>query len=164
MEFRYLFDDELITVRVEKSGAGHTVTVGDQTFAVEAAMARPGGLWLTVDGVRHVLFVAADGARRWVAFDAQPFVLSVPLRAPRAVRDGAGGHESLTAQMPGVVRKIFVSAGDRVERGQVLVLMEAMKMEMRVSAPHVGVVEKVLVSEGQAVERGQILVEIVEAG
>jgi biotin carboxyl carrier protein len=115
---------------------------------------------MTTNGIRRTAFVAADGLRRWVAFDSQPVVLTVPQSAKTTRRERVGGHESLEAQMPGMVRRVLVGVGERVARGQVLVLMEAMKMEIRVSAPHAGTVEKILVSEGQAVERGQALVEL----
>jgi biotin carboxyl carrier protein len=62
--------------------------------------------------------------------------------------------------MPGLVRGVLVKAGDSVERGQALVLLEAMKMEIRVSAPHAGKVAKVLVSPGETVDRGQRLIEL----
>ncbi len=71
-----------------------------------------------------------------------------------------GGHETLEAAMPGLVRGVLVKAGDSVERGQALVLLEAMKMEIRVSAPHAGKVAKVLVSPGETVDRGQRLIEL----
>jgi len=77
---------------------------------------------------------------------------------------GAGHHASLEAQMPGVVRRVLAGAGDRVERGQVLLILEAMKMEIRVAAPHAGAVEKVLVKEGDTVGRGQALVDLMEDG
>jgi len=66
--------------------------------------------------------------------------------------------------MPGVVRRVLAGAGDRVERGQVLLILEAMKMEIRVAAPHAGAVEKVLVHEGDTVGRGQALVDLMEDG
>ena len=79
MEFRYQFGDETVTVQVEKSGDGYTVTVGEQRFTVSAArLSQPGELWLTLNGVRRLAFTASDGPRRWVAFDSQPFVLIVP--------------------------------------------------------------------------------------
>lgn len=171
MEFHYQFGDETVRVRVEKSGEGYIVTVGAQAFTVSVASpslhsgdlrrrVQPGELSFTLNGLRRLAFVAADGPRRWVAFDAQPFVLTVPQTGRKARREKVGGHDSLEAQMPGLVRRVQVGLGDKVERGQVLVVMEAMKMEIRVSAPHAGVVEKILVQEGQAVERGQTLVEI----
>lgn len=62
--------------------------------------------------------------------------------------------------MVGKVLKIEKKAGDRVEEDDVVVIMEAMKMEIPVVAPVSGVVKEVKVSAGQAVEADQILAEI----
>ena len=163
MEFTYLFDGQPIAVRVEKSGDGYLVTLDGQAYTVTASPLSSQALSLTINGERRLAFTAADGPRRWVAFDSQPFVLVVPQAEKRARRGKHGGHDSLEAQMPGVVRKVLAGAGDRVERGQVLLILEAMKMEIRVTAPHAGVVEKVLVKEGETVGRGEGLVELVVA-
>jgi biotin carboxyl carrier protein len=72
----------------------------------------------------------------------------------------AGG---CVAPMPGKVLDVGVRAGDAVAKGQILLRMEAMKMELQVSAPAAGVVAEVRVSPGQQVEAGQVLV-VVEAG
>jgi len=69
---------------------------------------------------------------------------------------------SLTAQMPGQVRALLVAKGDSVTRGQTLVILEAMKMEIRVAAPSDGKISRVNVQQGEVVERGQTLVEIEE--
>ena len=61
--------------------------------------------------------------------------------------------------MPGVVLSVAVRDGQRVSRGDLLAVVEAMKMEMRVEAPAAGTVTAVLCSAGQQVERGQRLVE-----
>ncbi len=158
-DFHYALGNETTTVRVEKSGAGYVVTINGQVFHV-TAMLKPGELTLTLDGQRRTAYVAADGQHRWVAFDSQPFVLTVPQPAKKGRRGRGGGHDSLEAQMPGLVRKVLVAEGDTVEQGQVLLVLEAMKMEMRVSAPHAGVVEKISVREGETVGRGQALVEL----
>ena len=162
MEFRYLVNDELVAVRVEKSGAEYRITIGERTFTVSAAQLRDGALTFTLDGQRRVAHVAADGPRRWVAFNSQPFVLTIPQAESKAKRGKGRGavRDSLEAQMPGLVRKVLASVGDHVERGQALLVLEAMKMEIRLGAPHAGVVEQVRVSEGQSVERGQVLVEV----
>ncbi len=65
--------------------------------------------------------------------------------------------------MPGQVRAVLVDAGADVKAGQTLVLLEAMKMELQVKAPHAGKVAAVLVTVGQAVERGQRLVDVEAA-
>jgi biotin carboxyl carrier protein len=62
--------------------------------------------------------------------------------------------------MPATVRKVHVAAGDEVRRGDVLVVLEAMKMELPVRAPHDGSVDIVKCSEGEMVEAGQVLVEL----
>jgi acetyl/propionyl-CoA carboxylase alpha subunit len=81
-------------------------------------------------------------------------------QAKRASASRAGGNETLEAAMPGLVRGVLVKEGDTVERGQALVLLEAMKMEIRVAAPHEGRVVKVLVAAGETVDRGQRLIEL----
>ncbi|MEX2546174.1 MAG: biotin/lipoyl-containing protein, partial [Chloroflexota bacterium] len=68
--------------------------------------------------------------------------------------------QSVTAPMPGTVLQVRVSEGEEVEAGQVLVLLEAMKMENAVPAPGPGVVSRVLVEAGQQVRRGETLVEL----
>jgi pyruvate carboxylase subunit B len=62
--------------------------------------------------------------------------------------------------MPGQVRAVNVNEGDTVTKGQTLLVLEAMKMEIRVQAPHGGVVKKLFVNQGQTVEREQMLLEI----
>ncbi len=169
MEFQYNVAGQTHTVHLEREGDGFTVTLNGRTYAVTAAPApgRPGELALTLAGARQVAWVAADGPRRWVALAGQaatPVVLAVPQAGGARRRGTSGGDEALEAQMPGLVRRVLVAPGDTVERGQVLVLLEAMKMEIRVSAPRAGVVGQVAVAEGQAVERGQVLVALVSRG
>ena len=65
--------------------------------------------------------------------------------------------------MPGQVRALNVSEGDAVTKGQTLLVLEAMKMEIRIHAPQDGVVKKLFVKQGQTVEREQILIEVEEA-
>jgi biotin carboxyl carrier protein len=65
--------------------------------------------------------------------------------------------------MPGKVVSVRVAPGDEVEPGQVLVVLEAMKMEHQVTAPEAGVVSEVLVAVGEQVENGALLV-VVDAG
>ena len=67
---------------------------------------------------------------------------------------------SVQAHITGIVWKIEVSAGDRVEEGDTVVILESMKMEMPVEAEDSGTVAKILVEEGQTVAEGDALVEL----
>jgi acetyl/propionyl-CoA carboxylase alpha subunit len=76
----------------------------------------------------------------------------------RAARGEAGG--SLAAPMPGRVRKVVASPGDPVARGDVVLILEAMKMEHAIRAPRAGTVSAILHAEGDLVEAGEQLAEI----
>jgi acetyl-CoA carboxylase biotin carboxyl carrier protein len=67
---------------------------------------------------------------------------------------------SVLAHITGTVWKIEVKAGDTVEEGQTVVIIESMKMEMPVESPAVGTVESVAVTEGQPVEEGATLLTL----
>jgi biotin carboxyl carrier protein len=166
MEFRYEFDGQTTEVQVEATEDGYAVSVAGCMYQVKASAMRAGEIDLEIGGEHRCLaFVAADGTSRWVALasgaaSGQTFVLTVPDPSRRPRRAHNAGHEALEAQMPGIVRRVLVAEGQPVARGQALLLLEAMKMEIRVTAPEAGIVGRVSVAEGQAVERGQALVEL----
>ena len=99
------------------------------------------------------IFVWCDGAS--YAFQR--------LRSARAAAGSEHGAD-LLAPMPGRVRKVFAAAGDRVERGMVLIVLEAMKMEHAIRAPQDGVLKRLLVKEGDLVDAGVELAEIAAPG
>lgn len=76
----------------------------------------------------------------------------------RAAR--SADETALEAPMPGTCREVFVAAGAKVEKGQRLVLIEAMKMEHEIRAPRAGVVKAVNAKKGEPVSPGQPLVEL----
>ena len=125
------------------------------------------GLWtadrveLEVDGVQHRFEIGRDGSRRHVhGPDGQATFAIVP-RFPDPDRSGTAG--SLVAPMPGTVRRVAVEVGASVAAGQVLAVIEAMKMEHPIVAPEDGVVAEVMVEPGDQVETGQTLLRLSEA-
>ena len=143
------------------TGKSYHATLGEKTFEVEILQAKEGRLDLLIDGKRVTAFVSSENAKRWVTVNGQTRVLTKPAGAKRK----STGHEhasELAAPMPGQVRAVNVSEGDAVTKGQTLLVLEAMKMEIRIQAPREGTVMKLFVEQGQTVEREQILVEIEE--
>jgi len=70
----------------------------------------------------------------------------------------AGATENdIVASLPGAVHKILVSAGDHVKKGQAIVVLEAMKMEIEVKAPKDGIIGSIEVSKGQSVANNQVV-------
>lgn len=128
---------------------------------MQAVPTADGGLRLTLDGERFTVYTAAQGNNRHVSVGGNSYTLTVP-DARTARRRGASAGGDLTAQMPGQIVSVLVAEGDIVTRGQPLVILEAMKMEIRATAPSDGQVKRLLVQKGDVVERGQRLVEIEE--
>jgi 3-methylcrotonyl-CoA carboxylase alpha subunit len=114
---------------------------------------------LEIDGTLHRVRVARKGDRIWVwcRGGTWEFTSAASRRGGAAEQGG-----DLLAPMPGRVRRALVSAGDSVSRGQVVMILEAMKMEHAIRAPRDGVVSRIAHGEGDLVEAGVALVELGE--
>ena len=159
---KIIFDSQAIDltpVSGADSAKTYRATMGDQTVEVEVIRVNEGKLELLLDGERVTAYVSSDGAKRWVTIKGQTVVLT---KSTAARRRGAGqDHASeLAAPMPGQVRGVNVGEGESVTKGQTLLVLEAMKMEIRIQAPFDGVVLTIPVKVGQTVEREQILVKM----
>ncbi|MEU0965499.1 biotin carboxylase N-terminal domain-containing protein [Streptomyces sp. NPDC005917] len=112
---------------------------------------------VTLDGVRHTFHRAADWIGRdgdaWQVRDHDPVAASLN-------RTAHAGADSLTAPMPGTVTVVKVAVGDEVTAGQSLLVVEAMKMEHVISAPHAGTVAELDVKPGATVAMDQVLAVI----
>jgi propionyl-CoA carboxylase alpha chain len=113
---------------------------------------------VVLNGVRHRALVGRHGTTAWVQTDVGDVTLVEVDPFPEAVADAVAG--GLVAPMPGRVQRVEVAVGDHVDRGQLLVVVEAMKMEHRVAAPTSGQVSGVGVAAGDQVGAGDLLVVI----
>lgn len=161
-EYTYQIGDEVRTVTVQRAGDRFEVAIGDAAFVVRAQRPEHGQINLHVGDRRLRAHVASDGQRRYVALAGQTWVLErhKPDGKRRSGAAGGPGAGSLEASMPGLVLDVLVSEGDTVQSGDTLVLLEAMKMELRITAPAGGTVARVHCKAGDVVDRGQLLVEI----
>ncbi|MGW1910756.1 ATP-binding protein [Streptomyces sp. NPDC002076] len=112
---------------------------------------------VTLDGVRHTFHRAGEWVGRdgdaWQVRDHDPVAASLS-------RSAHAGADSLTAPMPGTVTVVKVAVGDEVTAGQSLLVVEAMKMEHVISAPHAGTVAELDVTPGTTVAMDQVLAVI----
>jgi acetyl/propionyl-CoA carboxylase alpha subunit len=147
----------------EPLAVSYRVTAGRAEAAVNGGDPRPVLLHscapdrvdLSVDGVRRVVRVDRYAEVRYADSSLGASVLACQPRFPLPSSQVAAG--SLVAPMPGTVVRVEVAPGEVVTAGQVLVVLEAMKMEHSVRSPHDGTVAEVRVSAGQAVDSGTVL-------
>ena len=116
---------------------------------------------ITVNGVAYSVSVeeTAAGAAPVAAAPAAP-VAPKAAPAPAAAPKGAAGAVAVKAPMPGNILDVKVAAGASVKAGDVLVILEAMKMENEIVAPQDGTVASINVNKGDTVNSGDVLVSM----
>lgn len=157
----YQHGEDTHDIRLEPRPDGTFIAhIDGETRHVSITRLADGGLFIkAVDADSGtVAYTARDESARYVYVDGQDYALSVVTGGRRRTASGGGGD--LTAQMPGQVVDVLVEVGERVAAGQTLLILEAMKMEMRVAAPHDGTVTALSVKTGDVVARGQQLIDL----
>jgi acetyl/propionyl-CoA carboxylase alpha subunit len=138
----------------------YNVMIDNQAHEVRVWQQDVEAISLSVDGRRqHVTVVRGAGIQWWVHANGHTSMLEWldPLPASMQSRSAAG---SLRAPMPGQIRAVNVSSGQTVNAGDVLVILEAMKMEHRIEAPHDGLVVAVHFQVGQSVAADAVLLDL----
>jgi biotin carboxyl carrier protein len=144
--------DASYAVRVVKRGDILTVYVNEKPYAIQLPANVPdeGPVKLLVDAKEYEVELTGRAAR------------ARPKAAKKAGPAGAEG--AVVSQMTGRVIRVDVNVGDAVTEGQVLLIIEAMKMENEITAPMNGTVKEVAVNPGARVSEGDMLVQIEPAG
>ena len=140
-DFKFKIDGKDFTTSVDEQGNGQlTVTVNGKAYQVELP--------------EHV--VAARPTIHPMTAQAAAPAAHTPAPAPAA----AGASATVTSPLPGTITKVNVAAGQKVKKGEVLLVMEAMKMANDVVAEADGTVQQVCVKEGQSVNQGDVLIQL----
>ena len=140
---------------------GTKVVLEGSSFTVEAV---GGGFYQVTDGDKQwTVAVAGPLDDRWVFIDGQVAQVTIDATSPKAA--GASprrrsGTPDLSSPMPATVIRLLVKPGDRVARGDTLIVLEAMKMELPIRAARDAVVRAVHCKPGQLVQPGLALLEL----
>lgn len=132
-----------VTIRPADQDDTYYVTVGEQTFTLSGHLA-------------HRVAFTKIGGERLLQYDGKEYRIAEASRG-RAPQNQAG---DLRAPMAGTIIQVLVEAGDRVQAGDTLMILEAMKMELPIIAPHDGTVDRILYPEGNQVAPGAELVRL----
>jgi 3-methylcrotonyl-CoA carboxylase alpha subunit len=158
-KFRASVDDASFEIEV----AGDAVTVNDAQFVVaprgQTIDVKQASTDAAIDTPAARAFVATAGDVTWVCIDGEVFTIEVE-DAQRTRRPRAAAGEGLSAPMPATVIRVIAEPGREVKRGETLLLLEAMKMELPVRAPRDGKVKAVHCQAGQLVQPGVPLVDL----
>ena len=155
--------DQVFDYRVESQGETVRVNLGGNE--IELAVTAQGdqeGWFRTADGSLHSFVWAWAGSSLELWLDGTVFVFERVERRRQRERESSVGGADIVALMPGTVEQILVQPGDPVERGQTVIIMESMKMELSVAAHRDGVVKQIPVGLGQQVDKGMRLLELEE--
>ena len=134
----------------------------EKELHVSAKVLGAGQFQCTLDNIIYKCSIAKDGNVRFIHLDGEDYEIK---RIIETVDDFGEAEEelgSLSSPIPGRIVKLSVKIGERVKKGQDLIVVEAMKMENKIAAPFDGTVIKIFFPEGDQIEANVPLIEIEE--
>jgi len=140
-------------------------TLDGRAVEADAVEVGPGIYSILIEGASFEARVEEDATGVRVTVAGREYAAQI--RDPRQWRRNRGaaieaeGSQRVIAPMPGKVVRVLVKAGEAVEAGKGILVVEAMKMQNEVRSPKSGKVERILVSEGQTVSAGEVLATVI---
>jgi biotin carboxyl carrier protein len=162
MKFDVRIGDKTRIVELERNADRWRIALDGQPLDADAVQITPNNFSILLRGQSHEVRVTPSpngtltlqsGLEEFTAEVVDPRAWSG--RRHSALE--AEGRQQVVAPMPGKVVRLLVKAGDTVEAGQGLLVVEAMKMQNEIRSPKSGIVERLLAQEGKAVNAGEIL-------
>jgi acetyl-CoA/propionyl-CoA carboxylase, biotin carboxylase, biotin carboxyl carrier protein len=137
------------------------VTIGERAWETAIRFDGDHAARITLGGIERRYVVVVSDEAVWIARDGHHLEVRTAIVARTGIDVNVG---SLEAPMPGTVLLVHVADGDEVSEGDLLVVLESMKMELSITAPHAGVVAGLNLKPGDRVSLGQPLLRVIEPG
>ena len=165
MKYYVTLNGDEIAVDIHEEGGRLSGTVAGKTYPVDCSVIEAGSKYSVLIGRESLNVTVNPGTSRLdLIVGGHLYRTRVHDERERGAleleKDNKGGGGVVKSVMPGIVLKVFVAEGDKVESGEPLLILEAMKMENEIQADFAGTVKKIFVEEGQSVEGGDPLFEI----
>lgn len=150
--------DDVATLTARHTGTGWNLSGEEWYHQVNISAFDPTHATLSCDGVGHRIQYALDARGLFFTLGGQD--LLIQRHQPWAAADAEGDGSLIRAPMPGMVVSMDVAAGDTVEKGQTLAVLEAMKMQHQLLASAPGRIAEVMSAEGAQVSAGEVLIAL----
>jgi biotin carboxyl carrier protein len=156
--------EEQLDVEIKRDGRMVTAVVGGKSYELEASEPEPGVYLFKYDGRIFEASVSTTAEQTHVRIGKDEFDIRLidpkRLRGSGSGADHGHGPAEIKTAMPGKVVRVLVNAGDNVEKGDGIVVVEAMKMQNELKAPKAGLVKEMRAEEGTTVSAGDVLATI----
>ena len=162
MKFEVTISDTRRIVELERDANRWRISLDGEPVDADAVEIAPNNFSVLLNGKSHEILVtpSPNGTLTLQAAHREFIAEVLDSRAWRGRRHGAleaEGRQQILAPMPGKIIRVLVKSGEKVEAGQGLLVVEAMKMQNEIRSPKSGTVDRLLVKEGQPVNAGEVL-------
>lgn len=163
MRYVTTVEGKTFVIEVEKEGE---IVVDGQTYSVDMRRIEPLPLYsLLIDNLSHEVFIEEQKEKHCAVLEGRLYTVQVQdehawKQTTSRLAQDVRGEVVITAPLPGIVAEVLVTAGQRVQAGETLLILESMKMENRVHSPQDGTVKAVHIAVRDQVNQGQVLVTI----
>ena len=164
MKLELRVGDRARNLEIERQGERFQFRIDGRFVAADVKQVQPEVYSVLIDGEAFEARIECGESGLRVQIDGRefPIVIADPRRwrRDRNQISAAEGHQQIISSMPGKVVRVMVRAGEAVEAGQGLLVVEAMKMQNEIKSPKAGKIERIAAQEGQTVNAGEVLAVI----
>lgn len=156
LEFNYEYNNRIYKIKAEKAKDAYVITYDGTTYTVHATEIKPGHLRIQIGDTVIKAVISEGNESKFIFINGDVFnIKRAILKHKRADRE-----DELLSPISGRVVKVEVKEGDKIRKGDIIMVIEAMKMEYLIKAPYDGVIKKIYFKENDQIDMGVKPVEI----